>query len=143
MDRHNAVPLLTSSLRLFARWGTAIELILAVVQPCVRSLGSSYGAGAGRPILAPDHACVVAQAGLDPPLEGRALPDALRTGIATRRGYCGWTVDHVGWVVTLLSPEEQTFSGPTLEEALAWCLVWLMAPEMGISQFGVRDAEER
>lgn len=26
-------------------------------------------------------------------------------------------------------------SSYTLEEALAWCLVWLMAPEIGISPF--------
>jgi hypothetical protein len=32
----------------------------------------------------------------------------------------------------LLSPEEQTFFCRTLEEALAWCLVWLMAPELGV-----------
>ena len=47
--------------------------------------------------------------------------------IATRRGYCWWDVDHAGWVVTLDSPERHEFSGTTLEEALAWCLVWLMA----------------
>jgi hypothetical protein len=40
-------------------------------------------------------------------------------------------------VVGLRSPEEQTFSGRTLEEALAWCLVWLMAPEQGIGPFQV------
>jgi hypothetical protein len=33
--------------------------------------------------------------------------------------------------VTLSSPEEQTFYGKTLEEALAWCLVWLMAEGTG------------
>jgi hypothetical protein len=38
-------------------------------------------------------------------------------------------------VVTLTSSEEQTFSGKTLEEALAWCLVWLMAPELGVRSF--------
>jgi hypothetical protein len=32
-------------------------------------------------------------------------------------------------VVTLHSPEEQTFSGKTPEEALTWCLVWLIPPE--------------
>src|SRR5215207_4164022 len=57
--------------------------------------------------------------------------DALRRAIATRRGYCSWTVDHAGWVVTLHSPDEQDFYGKTLEMALAWCLVWLMAPELG------------
>jgi hypothetical protein len=31
--------------------------------------------------------------------------------------------------VTLHSSEEQDFSGKTLEEALAWYLVWLMSPE--------------
>jgi hypothetical protein len=29
------------------------------------------------------------------------------------------TVDHAGWVVTLHYPEEQDFSGKTLEEGLA------------------------
>jgi hypothetical protein len=55
--------------------------------------------------------------------------------IATRGGYCWWDVDHAGWVVTLDSPERQEFSGRTLEEALAWCLVWLMAPEIGVGPF--------
>jgi hypothetical protein len=45
------------------------------------------------------------------------------------------TVDHAGWVVILMSPEEQTFRGKTLEEALAWRLVWRMAPERGIGLF--------
>src|SRR5215211_2681573 len=88
-----------------------------------------------RPVLAPDLAGTVAYAGVDPTLEGRALQDALRAAIAHRRGYCSWTVDHAGWVVTLHSPEEQDFYGRTLEEALAWCLVWLMAPELGIGPF--------
>ena len=42
---------------------------------------------------------------------------------------------HACWFVTLSSPEEQTFDGRTLEEALAWCLVWLMAPEIGVGPF--------
>ena len=88
-----------------------------------------------RPNLAPDLAGAVAQAGVDPTLEGRALQDALRRAIATRRGYCSWDVDHASWVVTLHSPDEQDFFGRTLEEALAWCLVWLMAPELGVGPF--------
>jgi len=44
-------------------------------------------------------------------------------------------IEHASWVETLHSPEEQTFYGKTLEEALAWCLVWLMAPELGIGPF--------
>jgi hypothetical protein len=63
------------------------------------------------------------------------MQDALRGAIATRRGYCSWTVDHAGWVVTLGSPEEQTFYGKTLEEALVWCLVKLKAPKLGIGPF--------
>jgi hypothetical protein len=39
------------------------------------------------------------------------------------------------WVVTRHFPEEQDFSGKSLEEALAWCLVWLMVPELGIGPF--------
>jgi hypothetical protein len=86
-------------------------------------------------ILALDLAAAIAQAGVDPKLEGRALQDSLRGAIATRRGYCSWDVDHASWVVTLHSPDEQDFYGKTLEDALAWCLVWLMAPELGIGQF--------
>jgi hypothetical protein len=92
---------------------------------------------AERRVLARDLASTVAYAGVNPTLEGRALQDALLRAIAHRRGYCWWDVDHAGWVVTLSSPEEQTFSGKTLEEALAWCLVWLMAPELGIGPFKV------
>jgi hypothetical protein len=94
---------------------------------------------ADRPVLARDDPAgapgTVAYAGVDPTLEGRALQDALRREIAHRRGYCTWDVDHASWVVTLHSPEEQEFYGRTLEEALAWCLVWLMAPELGIGPF--------
>jgi hypothetical protein len=43
----------------------------------------------------------------------------------------------LGWAVTLNSLEDQTFSGKTLEEALVWCLVWLMAPESGVGPFRV------
>jgi hypothetical protein len=68
---------------------------------------------------------------------GRAREDALHRAIATRRGYCWWDVDHAGWMVTLSSPEEHDFYGKTLEEALAWCLVWLMAPEIGVGPFRV------
>jgi hypothetical protein len=94
-------------------------------------------ASTDRPILARDIAGTVAYAGVDPTLGGRALQDALLRAIAHRRGYCLWDVDHAGWVVTLSSPEEQLFYGRTLEEALAWCLVWLMAPEIGVGSFRV------
>jgi hypothetical protein len=87
--------------------------------------------------LAPDLAGTVAYAGVDPTLEGQALQDALRAAIATCRGSCSWDVDHAGSVVTLHSPEEHDFYGKTLEEALAWRLVWLMAPELGIGPFRV------
>jgi hypothetical protein len=55
--------------------------------------------------------------------------------IATRRDSCSWTVDCAGWVVMLHAPEQQDFSSKTLEDALAWCLVWMKAPELGISRF--------
>ena len=72
---------------------------------------------------------------------------ALQRAITTRRGSCSWDVDHARWVVTLHSPEEQDVSGKSLEEALTWCLVWLMAkgtghpqgldwgPELGVGPF--------
>jgi hypothetical protein len=40
-------------------------------------------------------------------------------------------------VVKLHFPEEQDFAGKTPKEALAWCLVWLMAPEIGVGPFRV------
>lgn len=49
-----------------------------------------------RPLLAPDLADALAQAGVDPMIEGRALQDVLRRVIATRSGYCTWHVDHAG-----------------------------------------------
>ncbi len=79
----------------------------------------------------------MAHAGIDPTLDGRALQDALRREIAISGGSCWWDVDHAGWVVTLDRPERHEFSGRTLEEALAWCLVWLMAPELGVGRFPV------
>jgi hypothetical protein len=87
--------------------------------------------------VVPGLARAVAQPGVDPTLEGRVLQNALRRAIATRRGYCSWDVDHASWAVTLHSPKEQSFCGRTLEEALAWCLVWLMAPELGVGPFRV------
>jgi hypothetical protein len=61
----------------------------------------------GNGSVAPD-AVSVAWAGVNPTLTGRELQAALRRAIATRRGACDWTVDHAGWDVTLLSPEEET-----------------------------------
>jgi hypothetical protein len=59
------------------------------------------------------------------------------SAIVTCRGYCWWDVDHAGWVVTLSPLEERTFYSRTREEALAWGLVWLMAPEIGVGPFRV------
>jgi hypothetical protein len=94
-----------------------------------------------RPILPRDLAGTVAHAGVDPTLGGRALQDALRREIATRRGSCSWDVDHAGWVVRLHSPQD--VSGKSLEEALAGSLLWLMAKgtpgdwghELGVGPF--------
>ena len=48
-----------------------------------------------------------------------------------------WEIDHANWVVTLHSLEEQTYYGKTLEEALTWCLVWFMVPEIGVGPFRI------
>jgi hypothetical protein len=57
-------------------------------------------------------------------------------------GRSGQAVARAGWG-TLHSPEVQAFYGKTLEEALAWCLVWLKVPEIGVGPFMVRDADVR
>jgi hypothetical protein len=87
--------------------------------------------------LAPDLTTAVAQAGVDLTFDARALQDAFLRAIAPRRGSCNWTIDHANWVVTLYSPEARTVSDRTLEEALAWRLVRLMVPELGIGPFVV------
>jgi hypothetical protein len=86
------------------------------------SIGGTLIVTPDRPVLPRDLAGTVAWAGVDPTLSGRELQDALRRAIASRRGSCDWTVDHAGWVVMLLSPEEQTFYGKSL--AVRWPGVW-------------------
>jgi hypothetical protein len=94
-----------------------------------------------RPVLAPDNAWRVAgamaQAGVDLTLKCRASQEACGSAIATGRGYCSRTIDHTNcnWVVTRHTSEHHDFSGKTLEEALAWCLVWLTALELGRGPF--------
>ncbi len=85
--------------------------------------------------LPADLAAAVARAGVDPTAKPRFLQDALRSAIADRRGDLEWDVDHAGWVVELLAPDRERFHGRTLDEALAWCLVWLMADELGVGGY--------
>ena len=40
-----------------------------------------------------------------------------------------------GRVVGPLAPDRERFHSRTLEEALAWCLVWLMAEELSGGAF--------
>ena len=84
-----------------------------------------------NPAVPVDLAAAIARAGVDPTLAPRPLQDALKGAIADRGGYVAWDVDEVGWRVGLLRPDREEFRGPTLEAALAWCLVWLMAEELG------------
>ena len=85
--------------------------------------------------LPADLAAAIARAGVDPTVEPRALRHALKAAIADPRGYVAWDVDHIGWRVDLLRPDRESFRGATLEEALAWCLVWLMGDEWGVGAF--------
>ena len=85
--------------------------------------------------LSADLAAAIARAGVDASAEPRALRDALKAAIADRRGYVAWDVDHIGWRVDLLRTDRESFHGATLEEALDWCLVWLMTDEWGIRAF--------
>src|SRR4051794_21259048 len=67
--------------------------------------------------------------------EGSVIVDDLRSFGYTLRGIlpsvpCGGNG----------SKEEHEFYGRTLEEGLAWCLVWLMAPEIGAGPFRVRSS---
>jgi hypothetical protein len=76
----------------------------------------------------------IAQAVVDPTLEGRAVPDASRSAVTNGRGYLSWGVNHVVCVVFLHHPDEETSYEHALEKALSWCLVLFIAPEIGIGQ---------
>jgi hypothetical protein len=55
----------------------------------------------------------------------------IRAGIdPLHRRSCTWTEVHAGWVVTLRFPERRRFFGTTLEEALTWCLAWVMGEKV-------------
>jgi hypothetical protein len=81
------------------------------------------------PPLPADLAATVARAGVDPTADRRSVQEGLRRAIADRSGYVDWAYDEQGWVVFLLHPEREAFRGATLQEALAWALVWLMVEE--------------
>jgi hypothetical protein len=92
-----------------------------------------------RPLAAPlpaGLAAAVARAGVNPTADRRTVQDALRRAIAGRGGYVDWDYDEDGWVVFLLAPEREEFRGATVQEALAWCLVWLMVGELGGGAIG-------
>lgn len=76
-----------------------------------------------------DLTATLTPAGVDLTFLPGAPRERLRAAIAQHGGYCDWTIDHTGWVVTLYLPEELTFSGGTLEDGLASCLTWLVARE--------------
>ena len=82
-----------------------------------------YGALPGAVVPA------VMRAGINPDLEGADLHEALYRAIALRRSSCTWREVAGGWVVTVSLPELRRFFGSTLEEALAWCLWWVMAAQ--------------
>ena len=62
--------------------------------------------------------------------EDAPVSETLRAVIAQQGGWIDWSVDHTGWVVTLHLPEEQVFSGSTLEDGLLSCLAWLVAEKI-------------
>lgn len=63
------------------------------------------------------------------------LQDALQRTIGGQCGYVVWDVDRIGWRVDLLVPDRESFHAGNLKEALAWCLVWVMADELGVGPF--------
>jgi hypothetical protein len=77
----------------------------------------------------PDTVVSLIDVGAGPTCLTNAPCDTLRAAIAQHGGYFDWTVDHTGWVVTLHLPEEEVFSGSTLEDGLLSCLAWLVAAE--------------
>jgi hypothetical protein len=79
------------------------------------------------PADSPALAAALSQVGIGFPADERAVRETLRAAIAQQGGWIDWSIDHTGWVVTLYLPQEQIFSGPTLEDGLTACLTWLVA----------------
>jgi len=77
----------------------------------------------------PELKAVLTAAGINPTLDGSALQVALQQSLAHRGNCCTWTPIHTGWVVTLHYPEVHSFFGVSLEDALAWCLLWVITRE--------------
>jgi hypothetical protein len=77
------------------------------------------------PAVSPRLADTLSRAGIDLTTGSGARCDALHAAIARYEGFCHWSVDYTGRVVTLYLPEERTFSGGTLEDGLTRCLIWL------------------
>ena len=83
------------------------------------------------PAVSPVLADTLSQAGIDLTTESGPRRDALHAAIAQYEGFCNWSVNYTGWVVTLYFPEERTFSGGTLEDGLTRCLIWLAQRSRG------------
>jgi hypothetical protein len=77
----------------------------------------------------PDLVAELAAVGIEPTLEGPALPEAMLRAIALHGDSCAWKPIHISWAVTLHYPERRTFFGQSLKEALTWCLLWVIAHE--------------
>jgi hypothetical protein len=83
------------------------------VEPDIPAIAA--GVGDDDPSSAPG---TVAYGGVNPTLEGHTRQDALRAAIAHRRGSYSCDVGHANSVLRLSSPDEEIFSGKTLDEAL-------------------------
>jgi hypothetical protein len=92
-----------------------------------RKTAPGFRVTAGAP--AGDLRAVLIRAGIDLRLEGEPLLEAVHRAIALHRYSCTWTEVQAGWVVTLQYPELRRFFGMTLEEALVWCLSWVIAAD--------------
>ncbi len=88
-----------------------------------------------RPELPWDLGMAIARAGVNPTVPRKPLLKALQSAIADRGGYVDFDMDRRGWVVWLLAPEREEFRAQELEQAFAWCLVWLMREEFGGGKF--------
>ena len=73
----------------------------------------------------------LADMGIDPTVPPAALCETLRAEIAARTGEAiEWKPDDAGSRMTCFG---QTFRARSPEAALAWCLLYLRAPESGVS----------
>lgn len=92
----------------------------------MHAVGSLAPMDADAASFPPELVALLEQGGIDLSPERRTVHEALLSAITGRYHAGAWSGDASGWVVEVQIPQQHIFFGQTLEEALAWCLAWML-----------------